>query len=271
MNGRGLDLRLRLPAGFEHLEQPARKALSAGLTRGNVQAGLQITTRASGGGLVLNEETLTQAIAAARRAAELYGSDAPDLESLLRMRGVVDLSETELDEPTRDALSAEVLKSLDAAVSDVCAMRDHEGAQLAAIIAEQMDRLDVHMQSIIASPARTPEALKARLSEQLARVMDAGPDSIEPSRIAQELALLATKSDIAEELTRLEAHIQSVRALIADADGGAIGRRLDFLSQELNREANTICSKSNDLEVTNHGMELKVIIDQFREQVQNVE
>lgn len=269
VNGRGLDVRLRLPSGFEQLEAPSRKAISGKLARGNVQAGLQVTTRASGGGLALNEETFEQAATAARRAAQLYGTDAPDLESLLRMRGVIDAVDTELDTETKDVLSAEMLATLDLAIDETCAMRTHEGGQLRAIIADQLDLLETHMRAIMASPTRSSDALRARLAEQISKVIESGIEGVDPARVAQELALLVTKADIEEELTRLAAHIESVRALIGE--NKPAGRRLDFLSQELNREANTICSKSNDLDVTNHGMELKVIIDQFREQVQNVE
>jgi uncharacterized protein (TIGR00255 family) len=153
-------------------------------------------------------------------------------------------------------------------VADLAAMRRHEGAVLGTVLGQRLDQIGALAKRAEAAPGRQPEAIKARLAEQIASLLDAG-GRFDPDRLHQEAILIASKADIREELDRLAAHVAQAKSLIAG--GGAIGRRLDFLSQELNRESNTLCAKSNDIELTNIGLELKTVVEQFREQVQNLE
>ncbi len=268
VNGRGLDLRFRFPAGYEALEAPARELCKARLARGSCTLALSVRQQAGATRMRLNEELFRQASAAAESARALAGSGGVSLDTLLSIRGVIEMCDEEPDEAAVQARMAAILDDLTAAVDALVASRGDEGARLTAVVSAQMDEIERLVAGIEAAPARTPEAIQARLKEQVERLLGEARD-LEPQRLYQEAALLATKADIEEEIARLKAHLAAGRELLATPE--PVGRRLEFLTQEFNREANTICSKSNDTEVSQAGLALKAVIDRMREQVQNIE
>ena len=266
VNGRGLDLRFRLPPGFDQIEPKLREAAQKRLVRGSVNATLSMQREEGAAAIRLNEAALMQAVAAADRAGELTGSARPPLEALLAIRGVLEVAE-----PT-DAGNAALLKptveSFEAALDGLVAARATEGRRLGEILADQLGQIETLVATAANSPARSVEAIRARLAEQVARLVDASPQ-LDAARLHQEAALIATRADIEEEVKRLGAHIAAARELLVAAE--PVGRKLEFLSQEFNREANTLCSKANAPEITRSGLGLKAVIDQLREQVQNIE
>ncbi|AKI01157.1 TIGR00255 family protein [Hoeflea sp. IMCC20628] len=268
VNGKGLDVRLRLPQGFEALEQPVRKATAAALTRGNLQVSLSISAKGAAVEAVVNEAALEAVIGLVDKLASRIDARKPALDGILNIKGVLEFRDPELSDETRLARDQAVLAGFMLALDALKAMRLSEGAALAKILGQQVDRIEALTLAVEADPSRSPEAIRARLAEQVASLMDTGA-GLDRDRLYMEAALLATKSDLREEIDRLKAHVEAARALLS-GDGGA-GRRLDFLAQEFNRETNTICSKSNAAPVTAIGLDLKVLIDQFREQVQNLE
>jgi uncharacterized protein (TIGR00255 family) len=267
VNGKGLDVRLRVPAGFERLEPSVRERVAARLSRGNVQATLSVDASPAQR-FKIDEAILAQVIEAMARIRERIEVQPPTLDGILGVRGVVSSEDVDADEETRAATDAEILAGLDAALSDLSAARRREGATIAAVLSARLDEMERLTRQAEASPARSPETIRMRLAEQVATLLDAAP-ALDPDRLHQEAVLLATKADIREELDRLDAHIAAARDLIAA--GGAVGRRLDFLAQEFNREVNTLCAKSNDRSLTAVGLEMKAVVDQMREQIQNVE
>jgi uncharacterized protein (TIGR00255 family) len=268
VNGKGLDIRLRLPPGFDHVEPAARERIAARLVRGNVQAGLAAQHEAGATRIRVNEDVLADVIAALEQVRGKVDATPPTLDGILAIRGVVEMAESEPDEAMRAALAADMIADLDRAVADLVAMRGREGAAIATVLRTRLDEMERLVKAAEASPARTPEAIRSRLAEQVAALLDAAP-ALDPDRLHQEAVLLATRADIREEIDRLYAHIAAARELIAS--DAAVGRRLDFLAQEFNREVNTLCSKSNDRALTAIGLEMKTVVDQLREQVQNVE
>ena len=269
VNGKGLDLRLRVPDGVEGLEQGARARVSAGLGRGNVTLSLKLDRAAGDAATRVNPVALgaaLMALAQVRARAEAAGIALadPTAADLLALKGVSELAAAGGDPA---ALLAALLAGLDAALADLIAMRAAEGAAIAAVIAGQIDRIETLVtEATLAAEARRGESARV-LSENLARVMAAV--QADPDRVAQELALMVVKADVTEELDRLTAHIAAARALLSEK--GAVGRKFDFLMQEFMREANTLCSKSGNVALTRIGLDLKTVIDQMREQVQNVE
>lgn len=268
VNGKGLDIRLRVPPGFDQVEAAARERIAARLARGNVQASLSAQHEAGATRIRINEDVLADVIAAMQRVGERVTASPPTLDGILAIRGVVETVESDADEATRAALAGHLIADLDRAVTDLVAMRVREGAALAAVLTTRLDELERLTKAAEASPARAPETIRNRLAEQVAALIAAAP-ALDPDRLHQEAVLLATKADIREEIDRLYAHIAATRELVAG--DAAVGRRLDFLAQEFNREVNTLCSKSNDRALTTIGLEMKAIVDQLREQVQNVE
>ena len=268
VNGRGLDIRTRAPQGFESLEPLARQKLGEALKRGNVNVSLVVERRAGEAGIRINRAVLDQVLALQAELAGKVDAAPPRLDSLLAVRGVVEAGEEEADEETRAARDADVLAGLEQAVKALVTSRLEEGARLAAMLTGHLDRIEELTTQAKALGSVQPEALKARLRQQVLELLEASP-ALNEDRLAQEAALLATKADIREELDRLAAHIAAARELMQA--GSQIGRRFDFLCQEFNREANTLCSKSGDTELTRIGLELKAVIDQLKEQVQNVE
>ncbi len=268
VNGKGLDLRLRLPPGSEHLEVPVRERCARRLTRGNIQATLSLDSDAAGQRFRINEAVLAEVMAVMERIGSRLNVQPPTLDGILAIRGVVDVGDEVPDEAARAALDAAVLAGLDAALADLVIMREREGTAIGGVLAMRVDEIARLAGAADASPARTPEAIRARLAEQIATLLDAAP-ALDPDRLHQEAVLLATKADIREELDRLAAHVEAARALLSE--GGPVGRRLDFLAQDFNREVNTLCAKSNDRALTAIGLELKAVVDQLREQIQNLE
>jgi uncharacterized protein (TIGR00255 family) len=266
VNGRGLDLRLKLPPGFDGLEPELRAELGRRCRRGNVSAGLSVT-RTRLPPLRVNRELLAQLIAL---VGELSGSVAaapPRLDGLLALRGVVETAEED-DEAVVEQRRDAVLGGWAAAIDRLAATRGEEGARLEALLAVQIAEMERLVAAATGCAAAQPAAIRARLEAMLAGLAELVP-ALPEERLAQEVALLAARADIREEIERLGAHLQQAGELLREPE--PVGRRLDFLCQELNREANTLCSKSADIGVTRVGIALKAAVEQFREQVQNVE
>lgn len=268
VNAKGLDVRLRLPPGFDAIEAPARKRMSERLARGTVYANLSIRRTGTATTVRINEAALEAVIAQARALSSRLEGPPLSVDGLLAIKGVIEVAEPEPDEAADTAAQAAVLAALDAALDQLLDMRAREGETLGRILLQRMDDVERLAARAETAPGRTPEAVKVRLAAQVATLLEAS-DRFDPDRLSQEAVLLAAKADIREELDRIASHVAQARALIGA--GGAIGRRLDFLAQEFNREVNTCCSKSNDIELTNIGLELKNVVEQFREQVQNLE
>lgn len=269
VNGKGLDLRLRLPQGFERLETEVRRIASAHFSRGNIQVSLNIQAGETRVEAVVNDAAL-QAVLDLRKQLEGKVDPAPlRFDTLLTIRGVVDFRDVADDPADTDTLDRDLLAGIAKSSAAMAAMREAEGAALAAVLLAQVAAVEKLTNLVEADPSRSPEQIRARLEAQIASLLDGTSGTLDRDRLHAEVAILATKADVREEIDRLKSHIAAARDLLAK--GGPVGRKLDFLAQEFNRESNTICSKSNSAAVTAAGIELKVVIDQFREQVQNLE
>jgi uncharacterized protein (TIGR00255 family) len=268
VNAKGLDVRLRTPPGFDRIEPEARARLGKAFSRGSIQASLNAQREHAALETRINAQALTSIVEAARRATEGMGLAPPTLDGLLAIRGVVEVVEAGDDEAAMAGVYANALTSLDAAIASLLAARRGEGAALHAILSERIDAIAALARAADESPARRPEAIRARLADAVAALMAPG-QGLDANRLHQEAVLLAAKADIREELDRLHTHVAAVRELLAV--GGPVGRRLDFLAQELAREANTLCAKSNDVSLTVIGLDLRAQIEQLREQIQNIE
>ncbi len=274
VNGRGLDLRLRVPDWIEGLEQGLRAAAGKAIARGNVSVTLKAERAEGAGESVIDADALARALAAvalveARAEAADLALAPVSAADVLAMRGVLQGERAPEDTgPLRAALMADFA----ALLADFNAMRAREGEALAAIVSDQLARIgELIAQARAAAEARAPE-MAAALKANLARVLE-NSEGADPDRVAQELALIAVKADVREELDRLAAHVDAARELIAGARSapGPVGRKLDFLSQEFMREANTLCSKAQSGDLTRIGLDLKALIEQMREQIQNIE
>jgi len=268
VNGRGLELRFRMPSGLEGLEIKARSLAQEKLARGNCTLNLALRRETGQLAIRLNEAALSQALAAAERAQALTQKEAPNLATLLAMRGVVEVVEGEESEEAHAKLEDALLKGLGAALDQLVAARKAEGARLASVMTNQLGQISDLVERVADASARQPQAIRQRLTEQVTRIMETGA-GLDPERLHQEALLLAAKADIQEELDRLRAHVAAANDILAQ-DPPA-GRGLEFLAQEFNREANTLCSKASDVEISRAGLELKTVIDQLREQVQTIE
>jgi uncharacterized protein (TIGR00255 family) len=268
VNGKSLDVRFRLAPGFETLELPARALVAERLQRGSVTINLGVARGGVAGTVRVNRDALMQAVALAAELVEQHGAAPPRADGLLALRGVLEAGEIAEDEESRERRNSALLDDAREAIDRLVAARRDEGARLVPILETRFDEIDALVAEADATAALQPDAIKTRLRQQLTALLDATP-TLSEERLAQEAALLAAKSDLREELDRLKAHVAAARELL-DA-GGAVGRRLDFLCQELNREANTLCAKSSDLALTRAGLALKAAIEQLREQVQNIE
>jgi uncharacterized protein (TIGR00255 family) len=268
VNGKSLDLRCRLPAGYEALEPQLRAAAAQVLKRGSLQAQLTVSGSERSEEVRLNLAVLDQVIAAGEILRDRIGGDALRADQLLGLRGVLDVVPLAEDEAGAARREAAILESFTAALAALDSARREEGARLAAVVGSQVDRVDALVSAARDNPARSVEAIRARHAEQVARLLETGAE-LDPGRLHQEAILIATRSDIQEELDRLVSHVAAARSLLAS--GEAIGRKFDFLAQEFNREANTLCSKAIDRSLTAIGLDLKTVIDQMREQVQNIE
>ena len=268
VNSRGLDLRCRLQGGLDGLESRVRADAAQRFHRGNLTMNLALTRVGGEPTVQINTGVLETMLAVANDLAGRINAPPPTVDGLLALRGVVETVEPEESEEDRKALEAGVMFCLEEALELLLTDRRAEGQRLDDIVSDQIDVIAALTKSAGELAALQPAALKARLRQQIADILD-GAVGLSEDRLLQEAALLVTKADVREELDRLIAHVSAARDLLAS--DGAIGRRLDFLAQEFNREANTLCSKSQDAALTKIGIELKTVIDQFREQAQNIE
>lgn len=268
VNAKGLDLRLRLPQGWDELESFAKKRAGEVLSRGTIYANLAVKRSDAVSTVRVNEDVLAAVVKAAGSLAGKIDAVAPSIDGLLAIKGVIELAEPESNEEVDRAAKAAATAAFDEALANLVAMRRREGEALGQILSQRMDEIEVLANKAEAAPGRKPDAIKARLAEQVAALLEAS-DRFDSDRLNQEALLIAAKADIREELDRIASHLGQAREMIGK--GGPIGRRLDFLAQEFNREVNTCCSKSNDIELTNTALEMKNVVEQFREQVQNLE
>jgi uncharacterized protein (TIGR00255 family) len=268
VNAKGFDLRLRLPPGWDELEALAKKRAGELLSRGTVYANLNVKRANAASTVRINEEVLSSIVRVAGELAGRIDAVAPSIDGLLAIKGVIEVVEPESNEEEDKAAKAAAAASFEQALNDLVQMRRREGTTLGQILGQRMDEIERLAKKAEAAPGRKPEAIRARLAEQVAALLEAS-DRFDSDRLNQEALMIAAKADIREELDRIASHISQVREMIGN--GGPVGRRLDFLAQEFNREVNTCCSKSNDLELTNTGLEMKNVVEQFREQVQNLE
>lgn len=267
VNSKGLDLRFRLPHGFDQIEAGARKLGGERFTRGNLSINLTLQRPDRPPALDVNRDVLEQMISLA--AEYKGGRDKVDVETLLSLRGVVEVVEDQdEDEADISARDAAIVADFAGLMDALAAARSDEGARLAVVVDEHIGEIA----SLTSQAAALAEMQPARRTERLMTQLDellAGENPVSEDRLAQEIALIVARGDIREELDRLVAHVGAARDLMSE--GGAVGRRLDFLCQEFNREANTLCSKSSDLELTRIGLALKASIERLREQIQNIE
>lgn len=269
VNGRGLDIRTRLPDGMDKLDQTLRTALGKALHRGTVTVTLKVTRIDGAAALNIDEAQLDRVLQALdlvqeRAFAAGVTLGQPTAADVLSARGVLGQAASANSDPD---LHAALTTDIGPLLADFTAMRAHEGAALQHIIADQLDRTRALIdQAHALAEARKPK-VRTALRDAYAKIMEV--TAADDARLVQELALLATKQDVTEELDRLKAHVAAAWDIIED-DGPA-GRRLDFLAQEFNREVNTLCAKSQDVELTQVGLALKLVVDQMREQIQNVE
>jgi len=268
VNSRNLELRFRLPPGHDWLEGAARKTLQGALTRGSVYANLNLRREGASAQLQVNEEALARILPVIEDLKSRTGAAPASVDGILSLRGILEVSEPEEDEGERAARGKAILASLDEAVAALKTARAEEGAKIGEVLADQIGTIERLSNAAAGCAAARPDALRKRIKEQADALLESNK-GLSEERLHQEMALLAVKADVREEIDRLAAHVAAARELLAS--GEPVGRRLDFLAQEFNREANTVCSKAGDIELTRIGLDLKAVIDQMREQVQNLE
>lgn len=269
VNSKGLDVRLRLPRGFDALDAAIRDQVAKRFKRGNVSLSLDITWTKPLAHMRVNDDVLDQVLAAVDKVqAVCPDANPPSVDGILGLRGVLEQIDDEPDADERAQLEGDFLAGLDQALEQLADGRDAEGQRLGGVLHDQLADIETLSEQAGDLAALAPEAIRKRLAEQV-EALTRDIAALDPDRLAQEAALIMTKADVREELDRLAAHIAAARDLLGE--GEPVGRRLDFLCQEFNREANTLCSKSFDTELTRIGLDLKAVIEQFREQVQNIE
>ena len=268
VNAKGFDLRLRLPPGWDELEAFAKKRAGEVLSRGTVYANLNLKRANAVAQVRINEDVLAAVVKVAGHVAGKIDAVAPSVDGLLALKGVIEVVEPESNEEEDKAAKLAAMAAFEQALNNLVEMRRREGATLGQVLGQRMDEIEKLAKRAEAAPGRKPEAIRARLAEQIAALLETS-DRFDQDRLSQEALMIATKADIREELDRIASHIAQARDMLGK--GGPVGRRLDFLAQEFNREVNTCCSKSNDIELTNTGLEMKNVVEQFREQVQNLE
>lgn len=264
VNGKSLDMRLRLPQGMERLESKVRQLIQSAVARGNLQLTLSSEELGASESLRVNQGLVAEILALAAALHERHGLGMPTVGELLSVRGVLETTATVESEEVDLA----ALQAVEAAVVALKEFRSKEGLLLKSLLLEQLEAIEVLAQRASSDASRSPEKIRERLSAQVQLLLNSG-QGFDEQRLAMEAAILAAKADIREEIDRLGAHVAAARQLLGS--DGPVGRKLDFLAQEFNREANTLCSKSNASSVTSIGLELKAVVDQFREQVQNLE
>jgi len=268
VNGKSAEVRFRLPPGFERLEPVLRQILQKTFARGSFQATLTVSRPALPIQPVVNEPFLRELAALAKRLEEQFGTAPATADGLLAVRGVLDVPEAVESEESRAMLDEAIAAVFGKVLGELEVARRNEGAALGTLLRSHLDQMEALTLRAEADSSRDPRMIRERLAEQVRLLMDTAA-GLDEARLHAEAAFLATKADIREEIDRLRTHVASGRVLLEE--GGPIGRKLDFLAQEFNRESNTLCSKSNAASVTAIGLELKSVVDQFREQVQNLE
>jgi uncharacterized protein (TIGR00255 family) len=268
VNGKGLDLRLRVPPGWDAVEGPVRARAAERLARGSVQAALTVDRSGVVPVVRINAAVLDAILTTVRQLAPRVEAAPPSLDGLLSLKGVMEVGDAKESEEERVKAEAAATAGFAEVLGALSDMRMREGVALGRVLTTRLDDIAALARRAELTPGRRPEAIRIRLAEQIATLL-AQSERFDPDRLHQEAILIASKADVREELDRLTAHVGQARLLVDQ--GGAVGRRLDFLAQELNREANTLCAKASDVELTNIGLELKATVEQFREQVQNVE
>lgn len=268
VNSKGFDARFRMPSMIDGLDIEGRKRLSRHISRGSVSVSLDLNREGEAALPQLNDELFAKILAIAAEHQDQPGVAPASLDGLLALRGVLESDSGMPDKETLDNLRQTLLDDLNAAGALLRKSREGEGAALAEMLAGQLEQINALVAAAGNVDAVRLEAIRERFAAKVAELMPDGV-AVDEGRLAQEIATLAVKADIREELDRLKAHIEAARDLLAEDD--TVGRKLDFLCQEFNREANTLCSKSNDVDLTRLGLDLKAVIEQFREQVQNVE
>lgn len=268
VNGKGMDLRMRMPNSLEPIDQQIRKHFAKHLSRGNVTLNINVKSQDRKGAIELNREAFTDLLNAAKTAAEISNLPMPSLDALLSMRNVLQEQECQEDEEETQALQEKIFTSIGQALEGLLKARQEEGEKLEKVINERLIKIDGLIGDAIDLTSNQREQIKKKLKDNIKLLLDQS-DDLDESRLNQEAVLLAVKADISEELDRLKAHVEQAQDLMSRKE--PIGRRMDFLCQEFNREANTLCSKSQTKELTYIGLELKTLIDQLREQVQNIE
>jgi uncharacterized protein (TIGR00255 family) len=268
VNAKGLDLRLRMPAGWDAIEPPVRAKAADVLARGTIYATLTVERRGAPAQVRVNEDVLAAVLAAVKQLSGRVDAERPRLDGLLNIKGVVDVVDAEEREDERRAVEGAVVAGFAKVLTDLVEMRRREGEALGRILSARLDEITALIGRAETAAARRPELMKQRIAEQVALLLHTS-DRFDPDRLHQEAVLIAAKADVREELDRLVSHVEQALGMVTK--GGAVGRRLDFLSQEFNRESNTLCAKANDAELTNIGLALKGAVEQFREQVANLE
>jgi uncharacterized protein (TIGR00255 family) len=268
VNAKGLDLRLRVPSGFDRIEPEARGRLTAGLARGTCYATLTFTRQGAQTQVRVNEPLLRMLVDTLAQVPVTGQLRPASIDGLLAVRGVIEVSDAADDEATIAGVTQAALAGLDAALDALVQARADEGRALQDVLTARIDTIERLVLAAEDTPGRKPEAIRARLQQSIETLAGA-TNMLDPARLHQEALLLSAKADVREEIDRLKAHIGAARDLLASDQ--PVGRRLDFLAQEFSREANTLCAKSNDPVLTGLGMDLRVEIEQFREQVQNIE
>ncbi|MFN3657937.1 MAG: YicC/YloC family endoribonuclease [Pseudolabrys sp.] len=268
VNAKGFDLRFRLPQGWDAVEVTARARATAKLSRGTVYANLMVERKGVPPTVKVNEPVLNAVLDTLKRLEREVAAAPPTLDGILALKGVIEITEEAESEEAHRAAEAAILAGFDKALAALVAMREEEGTTLGRLLLARLGEIAELAARAEAAPGRKAEAVKARLAEQVATLL-AASQRFDSDRLHQEALMLAAKADIREELDRLASHVAQAQRLLAD--GGPVGRKLDFLAQELNRESNTLTAKSNDVELTNIGLGLKAVVEQFREQVQNLE
>lgn len=268
VNGRGLDVRLRMPTGYETLEQAVREACKKRLARGNCSLTLNVQRDTGQTAARLNEDMLRQVVQAAEQASTLVDAAPLTLDALLSMRGIIEFTEAEEDDTELKNRLEAVLGDFSSLLDGLIEARKTEGKHLTKEISGQVNEIESLVGTIEQSPSRQPDVIAKRLQDQITQLIGEAPQ-LDEQRLHQEAVLLSAKADVEEELARLKAHVAAARELLGSTE--PVGRKFEFLTQEFNREANTICSKANAPDITTAGLELKAVIDRIREQVQNIE
>lgn len=268
LNGKGLDFRLRIPSGNDALQPQIRKLVAGHFKRGNLQITLVVDLPGAQSLPVVNQPALESVMAAIKSMQSNFDCPPPAAEHILRIKGVMETGEARDNTEESAGLNEPLIQDFNKLLEELEVSRTNEGLDICNFLNEQLNQLENLTQTIKDDPSRSTDQIRQRLVTQLALLLE-NSNGLDPDRLHQEAAILATRADLAEELDRLKVHVGAARQLLAGE--GPVGRKLDFICQEFNRECNTICSKSNAVAVTNAGLDMKVVIDQFREQVQNLE